>query len=69
MNARVIKNPDTEFVKGLKKRIKSNNGYCPCKIEKTKDNKCPCTEFRTTGYCCCGLYIKDPNAMSEEMIP
>lgn len=27
----IIKNPDDSFVRNLKKRIKSNNGYCPCK--------------------------------------
>ncbi len=27
----VVKNPDPIFVKNLRKRIKQNNGYCPCK--------------------------------------
>jgi hypothetical protein len=26
----VVKNPEKEYVKDLKKRIKDNNGYCPC---------------------------------------
>ena len=63
---KVIKNPDSEFVKNLKKRIKANNGYCPCQIEKTADTKCPCLEFRTTGYCCCGLYISDPTSTEDD---
>ncbi len=54
---KTIINPDDEFVKNLKKRIKSNNGFCPCKIEKTQDNKCPCKDFRETKECHCGLYI------------
>lgn len=52
-------NPDTEFVRGLRKRIKQNNGYCVCKVEKTPDNKCPCKDLRENGECCCGLYVKD----------
>lgn len=28
---KVIKNPDELFVRNLKKRIRQNNGYCPCK--------------------------------------
>lgn len=27
----VMVNPDEVFVKNLKKRIKANNGFCPCK--------------------------------------
>ena len=64
--ATVIKNPDSEFVRNLKKRIKANNGYCPCQIEKTADTKCPCREFRETHYCCCGLYITDPTAQEDD---
>ena len=53
-------NPDSEFVRNLKKRIKSNSGYCACKIAKVPENKCPCEDFRMNGDCDCGLYIKDP---------
>lgn len=63
----MIKNPDTLFVKGQAKRIKQNNGFCPCKLEKIPDNKCPCKDFREHGDCCCGLYVKDINAQEEEM--
>lgn len=53
-------NPDSEFVRNLKKRIKSNSGYCPCKMGKRPENKCPCENFRLNSECDCGLYIKDP---------
>ena len=62
-------NPDTEFVKGLKKRIKSNSGYCPCKLEKKPENKCPCSEFRENSDCSCGLYIKDPTYIIATEVP
>lgn len=59
-------NPVNEFVKGLKKRIKSNSGYCLNKPKGAKDNKCPCREFKETGNCECGLYIKDPTYEPEK---
>ena len=53
-------NPDKELVDDIRKRLKENGGYCPCRIAKTEDNKCMCKEFReqTEGECHCGLYIK-----------
>lgn len=41
--------------------VKNNEGYCVCTIEKTKDTKCMCKEFREQlceGPCHCGLYRK-----------
>lgn len=61
--SKIIKNTDAQFVKQLKKRIKDNNGYCPCRLEKNADTKCPCKDFRETGDCCCGLYIKVPDGI------
>lgn len=55
---KTVVNPDTEFVKNLKKRIKANNGFCPCQMEKTADTKCPCKIFKDTQECMCGLYIQ-----------
>ena len=66
MQYKTIKNPDTEFVKRFKKKLKDNNGYCPCRLEKTPDTKCPCSEFRESGECICGLYIKVPTYDDEE---
>ena len=68
MKYKTIKNPDTEFVKNFKKRLKDNNGYCPCRVEKTQDTKCRCKEFRETGECICGLYIKVPDYSDEEEV-
>lgn len=51
---------DKELVEEIRKQLKDNNGYCPCKIEKTPDTKCMCKEFREqeSGECHCGLYVK-----------
>ena len=53
-------NPDEEFVTEFRQTLKDNDGYCPCRTEKTTDTKCMCKEFREMeeGTCHCGLYIK-----------
>lgn len=65
MTYQTIKNPDQEFLKKFKKRLKDNGGYCPCRPSKTPDTKCRCREYRETGECICGLYIKVPNYDDE----
>lgn len=54
-------NEDIELVKEIRKQLKENDGYCPCRIEKIPDNKCMCKEFREQkiGECHCGLYVKE----------
>lgn len=58
---KIIQNPNKDFVEQMLKALKENSNYCPCKIEKTKDTKCMCKEFREqkVGWCHCGLYYKD----------
>ena len=51
---RTVVNPDEIFVRNLKKRIRRNNGFCPCKQERKPDNNCPCREFREGRGCDCG---------------
>ena len=58
-------NEDEEVVKTIKDGLKQNGGYCPCRMEKNKDTKCMCKEFREQikdpdfqGYCHCMLYYK-----------
>lgn len=61
----IRQNPDKEFAKEILKQLKENNGYCPCRIEKTTESKCKCKEFRDmvergeTGFCHCGLFIAE----------
>ena len=60
---RVFLNADREFVDEVWKAIKDNNGYCPCALQKTRDTKCKCKDFRdkvaagVEGSCNCGLFI------------
>lgn len=62
---KIKQNPDKEYVKQIKQQLKDNNGFCPCKIDKTPDTKCMCKEFRDmvkrgeAGECHCGLYIAE----------
>ena len=58
-------NPNKEIVDMIKEGLKKKNGHCPCKLEKSKDTKCMCKEFREQiedpefeGYCHCMLYYK-----------
>ena len=59
---------DLDHVNTILTALKQNDGYCPCRIEKTPDTKCVCKEFREqeSGYCHCGLYYKEPS-MKEEI--
>ena len=58
-------NQDKSIVDEIRKSLKENDGYCPCRIEKIPDNKGMCKEFRDQikdsnfeGYCHCTLYYK-----------
>ena len=58
-------NEDKEIVTRIREGLKMKGGYCPCRLEKSEDNKCMCKEFRDQiadpnfeGYCHCLLYYK-----------
>ena len=58
-------NENQEIVDAIKEGLERTGGYCPCRIERTEDNKCMCKEFRDQikdpefeGYCHCMLYYK-----------
>lgn len=62
---KITLNPDAETVRIVKEGLKAKGGYCPCRLEKTEDNKCMCREFREQiadpefeGFCHCMLYYK-----------
>ncbi len=52
---------DIELVQEIRKKLKENDNYCPCKVDRTEENKCMCKEFREQkkGECHCGLYVKE----------
>ncbi|MBP3410260.1 MAG: ferredoxin thioredoxin reductase catalytic beta chain [Clostridia bacterium] len=59
-------NEDPEVVASVKEGLERTGGYCPCRLEKSEDNKCICREFREQikdpefeGYCHCFLYYKE----------
>ena len=59
-------NDDKELVERIKEGLKAKDGYCPCRIARTPENKCMCKEFRDQiadpnyeGYCHCMLYYKE----------
>lgn len=58
-------NEDKKTAELLQEGLRRKGGYCPCRLEKTEDNKCMCKEFREQiadpdfeGYCHCKLYYK-----------
>ena len=58
-------NDNKEIVEKIKKGLQKTGGYCPCRIERTEENKCMCKEFKDQiadpdyeGYCHCMLYYK-----------
>lgn len=59
-------NENKEVVAAVKEGLKKTGGYCPCRLERTEENKCMCLEFRRQiadpdyeGYCHCFLYYKE----------
>ena len=40
----------------IKKKLKFGEFYCPCKLQNTLENICPCVEFRETRHCHCELF-------------
>lgn len=58
---KIIKNPHADIYENVIAEVKANDGYCPCRLERTLETKCPCKEFReqtTEGECHCGAYVK-----------
>ena len=57
---KITLNEDKELVDSIRKKLKENNYFCPCRLVKNEDTKCMCKEFReqTEGECHCGLYVK-----------
>ena len=59
-------NDDAQVVAKVKAGLERTGGYCPCRLQRTEDNKCMCQEFRDQiadpdyhGFCHCMLYYKE----------
>lgn len=62
-------NENKEVVDRIREGLKRTGGYCPCKLLRTEETKCMCTEFKEQiadpdfeGYCHCMLYYKSKEA-------
>lgn len=59
-----INKEEPELVNEIIEQIKSNGGYCPCKVIHDENTKCMCKEFKDIlnaeeyeyDTCACGLY-------------
>lgn len=62
---KITTNSNRELVSEIRAKLKENDNYCPCRIDKNEDTKCMCKEFRAqiergeSGECHCGLYIAE----------
>lgn len=63
---KIKENPDREVVAAVRQGLKQTGGYCPCRLERTPDTRCICSEFRAQindpqfeGFCHCMLYYKE----------
>ena len=61
-------NSDENIVKTIREGLEKTGGYCPCKLQRIKENICMCEEFKAQiadpgfeGYCHCMLYYKTKN--------
>ncbi len=59
-------NDNQEIVAAIKEGLQKTGGYCPCRRERSEENKCMCKEFKDQikdpefeGYCHCMLYYKE----------
>ena len=59
-------NEDKSIVETVREGLRRTEGYCPCKLERSEENKCMCEEFKSQiadpnfeGYCHCMLYYKE----------
>ena len=66
-------NQDAEVVRIVKEGLAQTGGYCPCRLQRTEENKCICKEFREQikdpqfeGFCHCMLYYKSNDDKSDE---
>lgn len=52
-------NQNQKVVEAITKRLRQNDGYCPCDQGDVpeEDTKCPCKAYREAQYCCCTLYV------------
>ena len=63
---KIRENENKELVRMIREGLEKTGGYCPCKRNRTEENKCICKEFREQiadpefeGYCHCQLYYKE----------
>lgn len=63
---KIRENTDQEVVRAIREGLERTGGYCPCRLERTPENKCMCAEFRGQikdpdfeGFCHCYLYYKE----------
>ena len=52
-------NPNKQHVKLIVEGLGNKDRFCPCRVQKTEENICCCTDFVENGHCCCKLWVKE----------
>ena len=56
LKERLTLTTDQNKAEKIIKAIYKNDGYCPCRLTKSDDTKCPCKEMMENHECHCGLF-------------
>lgn len=54
----LVLNPNKATVGAIIHRCLINDGYCPCKPNRSEDHICPCNDAKEHDKCCCTLYVE-----------
>ena len=60
-------NPKEKARDALLEALLNGGGYCPCQPKKDRDTMCPCRNYRVDKKCICGLYVKSPQVVRENV--
>lgn len=58
-------NKNKEHVNLIMEGLARKNGHCPCEIQQTPENLCPCNNFINNKVCKCDLWVKDDEPCGE----
>lgn len=60
-------NPKRAAVESLLNSLRDRGGFCPCRPQQNEDTLCPCKFYREDGKCICGLFVKIPQVVKDNV--
>lgn len=68
-------NEDKKMVTLIREGLKRTGGYCPCRLERSEENRCVCQEFKEQmedpnfeGFCHCKLFYKSNEGTVQQKV-